>query len=63
MTGTVGGYRVRLDVEGTEGARGAAGRFVCRVLTVDDPSSGIPVTTEGLRSVPVATILADQARG
>ena len=63
VIGTVGGYRVRLDVEGTEAAGGAAGRFVCRVLTVDDPATGIPVTTEGLRSIPVATILADQARG
>ncbi len=63
VTGTVGGYRVRLDVEGTEAAGGATGRFVCRVLTVDDPATGLPVTTEGLRGIPVATILADQARG
>lgn len=63
VTGAVGGYRVRLDVEGTEAAGGASGRFVCRVLTVDDSASGVPVTTEGLRGIPVATILADQARG
>lgn len=51
-----GGY----DVDAKAVAEG--GRFVCERLEVSRIEGGPPVTTEGLRELPVADLLADACR-
>lgn len=52
-----GAYAVSLTV-GVQ-----AGRYVCEELTVRQVEGGPPVTTEGLRDIPVATLIQRSAAG
>lgn len=48
------GYDLVLDVVAIPAVDNRAGRFACRSLLVQQAGSGPPITTEGLRGVPVA---------
>lgn len=70
VTGTVEGYRVRLEVGAVEAQGEQVGRFECYCLEVRTLGSlegssrsawGPAVSTEALRRIPVAAIMADQA--
>lgn len=70
VTGTVEGYRVRLEVGAVESEGERVGHFACYCLelrtlapTQTPPGQGwgAAVTTEALRRIPVAAIMADQA--
>lgn len=39
------------------------GRYVCTVLTLYQPTGGVPVTTAGLRAVPIAQLVRRSVQG
>lgn len=52
----VNGYDVVLDVDAVPMSAARSGRFVCRQLTVSQREGGPPVTSEAVRSIPVARL-------
>jgi Family of unknown function (DUF6214) len=50
-------YSLEADVEYEQPVGGRMGRFVCNRLTVKRREDGPPVTSEGLREIPVAAFL------
>jgi hypothetical protein len=51
------GFDLELLVAAVPGQDDRAGRFVCEALTVRQRAGGLPVTSEVLRGVPVATLI------